>query len=122
MKESGAKEVAQTFQLFLERISRDRERANADLIDGNVRTLCCSCRLIGVASSIIQSLKDLFNQYGVDHYSTTANEGKAFMAEQKLREIKRLIRRYYELGLVKPKGKSKANDWAQLVGQLETDI
>ena len=114
MKESGAKEVAETFQRFFDRIRRDRERANAEITD----TLQLQTDKGGEFYNPI--VKNLFKEYTVDHYSTTANDGKGFMAEQKLREIKRLIRRYYELGLVKQKGKSKAHDWAQLVGKLET--
>ena len=113
MKESGAKEVAETFERFFDKIGQERERFNENITD----TLQLQTDKGGEFYN--PTVGNLFREYKVDHYSTSANEGKAFVAEQKLREIKRLVRQFYERGLVKQKGKSKAHDWAQLVPKLE---
>ena len=111
MKESGAKETAQAFNSFFERVETERDYKFKDIMQ--IQT-----DKGGEFHNPV--VKNLFSTKKADLYSTAANEGKAFVADQKIREIKCLVRNFYERGLVKKKGKSKAHDWAQLVPRLET--
>ena len=91
MKESGAKETAQAFNSFFER-ETERDYKFKDIMQ--IQT-----DKGGEFHNPV--VKNLFSTKKANLYSTQANEGKAFIAEQKIREIKRLVRNFYERGLVK---------------------